>query len=101
MAARRQSIEGAANALVEHRVIGVLQNGEALHPARVGRAVPPIGEEQNRIIVSPLVTWIWLGAILILLGGVIAIWPPPGGATRRVRAGYLARVGRETAATSS
>jgi hypothetical protein len=35
---------------------------------------------------------------VILFGGVLAIWPPPGGATRRVRAGYLARVGRESAA---
>jgi cytochrome c-type biogenesis protein CcmF len=56
---------------------------------------------QFRFIVSPLVTWIWLGAIVILFGGVIALWPPPGGATSRVRARYLARVGRESAATST
>jgi cytochrome c-type biogenesis protein CcmF len=56
---------------------------------------------QFRFIVSPLVTWIWLGAIVILFGGIIALWPPPGGATSRVRARYLARVGRESAATSS
>jgi hypothetical protein len=55
---------------------------------------------QFRFIVSPLVTWIWLGALVILFGGVTALWPPPGGATRRVRAAYLARVGRESAATT-
>ncbi len=29
------------------------------------------------LIVSPLVTWIWLGAIIIALGGLIALWPVP------------------------
>ncbi|MGI9183864.1 MAG: heme lyase CcmF/NrfE family subunit [Solirubrobacteraceae bacterium] len=31
------------------------------------------------IIVSPLVTWLWLGAIVAALGGLIALWPlsPP------------------------
>ncbi len=27
------------------------------------------------LIISPLVTWIWLGAIIIAIGGVIALWP--------------------------
>ena len=29
------------------------------------------------MIVSPLVTWIWLGALIIALGGLIALWPVP------------------------
>jgi cytochrome c-type biogenesis protein CcmF len=29
------------------------------------------------LIVSPLVTWLWLGAILAALGGLIALWPLP------------------------
>ena len=48
-----------------------------------------------RLIVSPLVTWIWIGAILTFLGGLIAMWPAPGGATRRVSAAYAARVARD------
>jgi cytochrome c-type biogenesis protein CcmF len=47
---------------------------------------------QFRLIVSPMVTWIWLGGLIVLGGGLIAMWPPPG---RRVRARYLARVGRD------
>jgi cytochrome c-type biogenesis protein CcmF len=35
------------------------------------------------MIVSPLVTWIWLGAIIIALGGLIALWPVPAFARRR------------------
>jgi cytochrome c-type biogenesis protein CcmF len=48
-----------------------------------------------RLIVSPLVAWIWLGAIVVLLGGLICLWPSPDLARRRVTAGYAARVARE------
>jgi cytochrome c-type biogenesis protein CcmF len=54
-----------------------------------------------RLIVSPLVTWIWLGALVALLGGLIALWPTPRGATRLARAAYAARVGREVRAAGS
>jgi cytochrome c-type biogenesis protein CcmF len=50
-----------------------------------------------RLIVSPLATWIWLGAIITMLGGLIALWPAPATARRRVTAGYAARVARELA----
>jgi cytochrome c-type biogenesis protein CcmF len=43
------------------------------------------------LIVSPLVTWIWLGAIIIAIGGLIALWPVPVLARRRTRAAYAAR----------
>jgi cytochrome c-type biogenesis protein CcmF len=46
-----------------------------------------------RLIVSPLVTWIWLGALIVLAGGAIAIWP--GARTRTVRARQAARVATE------
>src|SRR5579862_4219080 len=29
------------------------------------------------LLVSPLVMWIWIGGLIVLLGGGIAIWPPP------------------------
>jgi len=44
---------------------------------------------------SPLVMWLWLGALIVLFGGLIAIWPPPGAVRRRVRARYLARVAQD------
>jgi cytochrome c-type biogenesis protein CcmF len=49
-----------------------------------------------RLIVSPMVEWIWLGGIVLGLGGLIAIWPPPR--APRVRAparSWSARLGRE------
>ena len=46
-----------------------------------------------RILVSPLVTWIWLGALIVFTGGLISLWPVPAGVGRRVAAAYSARVG--------
>ena len=48
-----------------------------------------------RIIASPLVTWIWLGGLIVIAGVLVAIWPAPSAVRRRVRAGYAARVARE------
>ena len=48
-----------------------------------------------RVLVSPLVTWIWAGALIVFAGGLIAIWPPPAGATRAVTATQAARLARE------
>jgi cytochrome c-type biogenesis protein CcmF len=42
------------------------------------------------LIVSPLVTWIWLGAMIIAIGGLIALWPIPALARARSAAGYRA-----------
>jgi cytochrome c-type biogenesis protein CcmF len=67
--------------------------GEALR-----RLVRLYGTEQAparfRVLVSPLVTWIWLGALVVFAGGLIALWPAPAGA-RRLAATYAARVARE------
>jgi cytochrome c-type biogenesis protein CcmF len=67
--------------------------GEALR-----RLVGLYGREQGavrfRVLVSPMVTWIWLGALVVFGGGLIALWPAPAGA-RRLAAGYAARVARE------
>jgi cytochrome c-type biogenesis protein CcmF len=49
-----------------------------------------------RVLASPLVSWIWLGALIVFAGGLICLWPgPPTGATRPVLAAYKARVARE------
>jgi cytochrome c-type biogenesis protein CcmF len=48
-----------------------------------------------RVLVSPLVTWIWLGALIVFAGGLISLWPLPAGAARRARSAYSARLARE------
>ncbi len=37
-----------------------------------------------KLIVSPLVMWIWIGGAIVLGGGLIAIWPAPSTVRRRV-----------------
>ncbi|HTX31487.1 MAG TPA: cytochrome c-type biogenesis CcmF C-terminal domain-containing protein [Solirubrobacteraceae bacterium] len=42
-------------------------------------------------IVDPLVTWIWLGTLVVILGGLIALWPVPRLVRRRAKAAAPAR----------
>ena len=53
---------------------------QALGPRALLRADPP--PATFRLIVSPLVTWIWIGALIVLLGGLIALWPAAAPARR-------------------
>jgi len=46
-----------------------------------------------RLIVSPLVTWIWLGALIVVGGALIALWPAPAALRRRAAARLPARLG--------
>jgi cytochrome c-type biogenesis protein CcmF len=39
-----------------------------------------------RLIVSPLVAWVWIGGIIAVLGGLIAVWPRPPRRTERATA---------------
>jgi cytochrome c-type biogenesis protein CcmF len=48
-----------------------------------------------RLIVDPLVSWIWLGGLIALGGALIALWPSALPSRRRVTSLYAARLGRE------
>jgi cytochrome c-type biogenesis protein CcmF len=48
-----------------------------------------------RMISSPLVTWIWLGGLIVLGGGLIVLWPAPDLARRKATATLRARVAQE------
>jgi cytochrome c-type biogenesis protein CcmF len=50
---------------------------------------------QFRLLVSPLVAWIWIGGLIVFAGGLIALWPAPDAARGRARAGYAARVAQD------
>jgi cytochrome c-type biogenesis protein CcmF len=47
-----------------------------------------------RVIVNPMVTWLWIGALVALAGALIAVWPAPGARRRRVSSLAAARLGR-------
>ena len=50
-----------------------------------------------RLIVNPMVTWIWLGGLIALSGALMALWPSPAAVRRRVVSLSGARLGREPA----
>jgi cytochrome c-type biogenesis protein CcmF len=56
-------------------------------------ALPP--PASFRLIVSPMVEWIWLGGLIAAAGGLIALWPAPRAARRRAGAAHAAHVRRE------
>ncbi len=56
-------------------------------------ASPPAA--QFRVIVNPMVQWIWIGATIVFLGGLLCLWPAPGTVRGRVRARYAARVAQD------
>ena len=37
--------------------------------------VDDAGKASFRVFVNPLVLWIWVGGVIVLLGGVVALWP--------------------------
>lgn len=49
---------------------------------------------QFHFIVSPLVMWIWLGGLIVLGGGLIAVWPAAATARARVPARLRSRTQR-------
>jgi cytochrome c-type biogenesis protein CcmF len=59
---------------------------------RYRREPPPAA---FRVLVSPLVSWIWLGGAIVMVGALIALWPSPEARRRRVTSLYAARLGRE------
>ena len=58
---------------------------------RYVRRAPPA---TFRILVNPMVTWIWVGGLILLGGALIALWPSPLTARRRLTSLSAARLGR-------
>ncbi|MDQ3609224.1 MAG: heme lyase CcmF/NrfE family subunit, partial [Actinomycetota bacterium] len=50
---------------------------------------------QFRLLTSPMVTWIWVGALIVFAGGLVCLWPAPDSFRRRATAGMAARVAQE------
>ncbi|MBJ7348076.1 MAG: heme lyase CcmF/NrfE family subunit [Thermoleophilaceae bacterium] len=60
------------------------------YPRRAGAAT-------FRVIVNPLVTWLWIGGIVLLSGALLALWPSGSALRSRVSASTAARVAAGTA----
>jgi cytochrome c-type biogenesis protein CcmF len=47
------------------------------------------------MIVSPLVSFIWIGGLIAVFGALIAVWPGAETRRRAVRSVYAAKLARE------
>jgi cytochrome c-type biogenesis protein CcmF len=48
-----------------------------------------------RLITSPLIQWMWIGALIAIGGGLIALWPAPDASRRKATAQAAARVAQD------
>jgi cytochrome c-type biogenesis protein CcmF len=60
--------------------------------ARYPEDLPPA---RFRVLVSPLVGWVWIGALIVFAGGLITLWPSAAGERRAVSATSAARLARD------
>jgi cytochrome c-type biogenesis protein CcmF len=109
----RRCVGGAPGTPPECRAVAGLMRGAAANPRLRPLALAQIESLQAatasqiaksyladtsaatfRVIVNPLVTWMWIGGLIALAGALIAIWPTPGAKRRRVAGFERARVGR-------
>jgi cytochrome c-type biogenesis protein CcmF len=75
---RRQYIDRFGNPIDDPVVVAGLLNttAEGVHVVLSGDHEDE-DHVEVRITFDPLVSWIWLGAALVMVGGVLAIWPLP------------------------
>ena len=48
-----------------------------------------------RMIVSPMVAWIWIGGLIAVFGALVALWPGAEARQRAIRSVYAAKLARE------
>ncbi len=109
----RDCVRAAPGTPPECRAVNALMRSAAADPSLRPTALAQINDLQSRtadqlargylaekapatfrVIVDPLVTWMWIGGLIALAGALIAIWPTPGAGRRRVSSFEGARLGR-------
>jgi cytochrome c-type biogenesis protein CcmF len=99
----RACVSGAAGTPPQCRAVSRLMRAAGVNPALRPAALAQIDALQTataerlarsyladdapttfRVIVDPLVTWIWIGGLIAMAGALIAIWPAPAARRRPV-----------------
>jgi cytochrome c-type biogenesis protein CcmF len=73
--------------------IGTNQEIQAIAITAIVQSYPRL-EPTARVLVlvNPLVTWVWIGAIIVLLGALTALWPSTSALRSRMTASGAARI---------
>ena len=93
----RACVRGAPGTPPQCKALGALMRASVGDPAREAQALQQISQLQSlavdnvaqsflksdapstfKVIVNPLVTWMWIGGIIALAGALIALWPARG-----------------------
>ena len=70
----------AANPALQPAAAQQIQSLQAATASRIAKSY--LGDDASatfRVIVNPLVTWMWIGGLIALAGALIALWPPRRG----------------------
>jgi cytochrome c-type biogenesis protein CcmF len=112
-----QGLINQGNRVFTRAMIPAMRRAAALPPAQQQAALAPLWQTRDQaiselvsryvthpwpatflFIVSPLVMWLWIGAMIVIAGALIALWPAPALARLRARsAAYVGRLAREPA----
>ena len=93
---RMRAAASSGNGADLQRQAAILQDVRGLAIQKIAngylRDTPPA---VFHVIVNPLVTWMWIGAVVALSGALIAVWPAPGARRRRVSSLQAARLSHQ------
>ncbi|HEY1854515.1 MAG TPA: cytochrome c-type biogenesis CcmF C-terminal domain-containing protein [Solirubrobacterales bacterium] len=69
----------AANPALEAKALGQIEKLQELTAKQIARSyLTEAAPTQFKVIINPLVTWMWIGGLIALAGALIAIWPSRG-----------------------
>jgi len=72
-------VQAAANPSLRPAALAQIGNVQALTAENIARSYVAEGSPVTfKVIVNPLVTWMWIGGLIALAGALIAIWPARG-----------------------
>ena len=93
----RECVRGAPGTPEQCKTLGAFMRAAAANPSLRGQALEQISQLQGlaaarvaksfltdrapstfKVIVNPLVTWMWIGGLVALAGALIALWPSRG-----------------------
>ena len=112
-----QGLIHRGNAVFQQAMIPAMTRASKLPAAQAQAALAPLWQARDRaitelvsryvthpwpvtflFIVSPLVMWLWIGALIVIAGALIALWPAPALARLWARsAAHAGRLAREPA----
>jgi cytochrome c-type biogenesis protein CcmF len=76
---RAMMLAAQANPALQDEALGQIERLQELTAKQIARGYVAEGATATfKVIINPLVTWMWIGGLIALAGALIAIWPSRG-----------------------